>query len=119
MDGAEAGVIYGGPLGMSRRYHLQKAETKLREDGQREGRCRRKDGVRMGDNVVATKAGVDLGWVLDCLQIVGDGDDGKKREDEHRQGDPLGSPVFARLRRKADPEAEDHDGRKRPSEIEG
>lgn len=98
---------------------MQKAERMLGED--REGKCGEcgKGGVRMGDCVVAAKAGVDLGRVLDCLQVVGDGNDGKEDEDEHCQGCPLGSPGCASLWREAQPEANDHDGGKGPREIEG
>jgi len=111
-------VVDDGGVGMPRSGYLQKGERQLGEDGQRDGGRRRKNGVRMGVCVDAAKAGVDLGGVLDGLQIVSDGDDGKQDEDEHGQGDPLGPPASACPRSKAHPEAKDHDGRKRPHEIE-
>jgi len=118
VDGSKAGLIDYGRWGASEGYRLQETEGKLGEDRQRKGCDCRKDGVRMGDCVVAANTGIDLGGVLDSLQIVSDGDDGKEDEDEHCEGDPLGSPGCAGPRCKAQPEANDHDGRKSPREIE-
>ena len=119
MDGSDTGVVYQGGWGTSGGCHLDEAERKRGKDWQGKGCDRRKGGVRMGDCVDAAKAGIDLCGVLDGLQIVGDGDDGKEYENEDCEGDPLGSPGCAGLWCKVQPEANDHDGRKGPCEIEG
>jgi len=111
VDGSETGMVDYGRRGTSGGCHLEEAERKRGQDGQWHGCDRRKGGVRMGDCVDAANAGVDLGGILDGLEIVGDGDDGEQDEDKNGEGDPLGSPGCACLRHKAQPEADDRDGR--------
>ena len=99
--------------------HLQEAEREVGKCGDGKGGDRGKDGVGMGDGVIAAEAGVDFGGILHSLQVVCDGDDGKENEDENGDGYPLGSPGRTGLRCEAQPEANDQDGRQGPCEIEG
>jgi hypothetical protein len=59
------------------------------------GRRPRERWSAVGDHVVAAQAGVDLGRILDRLQIVGDRDDREQDQDEHGQGDELRRLVTA------------------------
>ena len=45
--------------------------------------------MRAGNGVIFAQAAVGFGWILSCQQIVGDGDDREKNQDEDGQGNQL------------------------------
>jgi hypothetical protein len=86
-------MTHNGREQMDGRHQLHKTNGKFGEGRQGEGGDCGEDRVGVRDNVVTTQAGVDLGRVLSCLEVVSDRDDGKQNQDENGQRDQLGSPA--------------------------
>jgi len=106
----------GGKI--ARRGKAQKTKRELPKKRGGERGDGRKDGVVHGAGVVAAQGRVGLGRILHGLEVVGDGDDGQKRQDQHGQGGKLHTAVRAAARAKSQPRAQHRDGQKRPDEIE-
>jgi hypothetical protein len=100
------------------RYQLQEADGWRVEDRQWERGDGGKDAMGIDSDMAATETGVDFRWILDGLQVVGDGDDRKQDQNQHCEGDDLGSPAGACVATKPQPQANNDNGRKSPREIE-
>jgi len=74
--------------------------------------------MRAGDSLVFAQAAVGFGWILGCEQIVGDGDDGEKNQDQDGQGNQLLSAADTGARGKHGPYGEKRDRQQCPREIE-
>jgi len=74
--------------------------------GGRRKRCDgRKDGGRAGVGVMAARAAVEFGWILEGLQVVGHRYLGEKNHDEHGKRGDLRPPAGGLAVPMAEPEA--------------
>ena len=74
--------------------------------------------MRAQSRVVAARAAIEFGRVLDGLKIVGHRDDGEEDRDEHRQRDHLKPPACAFAWSIAKPQPHNDGCQKYPGEIE-
>ncbi len=94
IDECQAGMINDGRGETTGGCQALKAKSKLCENRHRECRDRREDGVGVVYNVNSAEAAVGFGWILESLQVVGDGDNRKEDQDQHGQGDELHAPIL-------------------------
>jgi hypothetical protein len=118
LNGSQTWMVNNGRDEMSGRYQLQEADGE-RVDGRQWGRgYSGKDAMGIGSDMAAAQTGVDFCWILDGLQVVRYGDDRKQDQNQHCEGDDLGSPAGVCVVTKPQPQADNSNGRKSPREIE-
>lgn len=74
--------------------------------------------MRARGRVVASRAAVELGRILESLQVVGHRDHRKKNHYEHRQRGDLRPHADTLVGRMPQPQLNEHGGQQRPDEIE-
>jgi hypothetical protein len=94
----------------ARRRKLHKTKGKLGDRCWRKGSYRGKDGMRVGDNVVAAQAAISFGRILQNPKIVGYRYYRKEDQDEDSKSDELRAPVGASMPGVPQPEAVEHHG---------